>query len=46
MQEPEIWVTRVADFLDMGLDRGKMLEAVDPDLYRNRHAEQKDGVSA
>ena len=41
MQNPGAAVTCVADFLDMNLDRDKMLETVDPDLYRNRHQAEK-----
>ena len=37
MREPETWIARTADFLDMGLDRDLMLAAVDESLYRNRH---------
>ena len=46
MQDPEAAVTRVAAFLDMGLNRDKMLQAVDPDLYRNRLAAEKEAVSS
>ena len=46
LRDPGASVARVADFLDMNLDRGRMLEAVDPDLYRNRHAAQKGRVSS
>jgi len=36
MDDPEAWVSKTADFLDLGLDRNLMLAAVDQSLYRNR----------
>jgi len=36
MADPERWVSKTADFLDMELNRQGMLAAVDKSLYRNR----------
>lgn len=34
--EPQPWVRKIDEFLGGGLDTGKMLEVVDPSLYRQR----------
>lgn len=36
VEQPQKTITRVADFLDMDLDRERMHEVVEPELYRNR----------
>ncbi len=38
MAEPEPIVTQVAQFVGAGLDEGRMLAAIDKDLYRQRKA--------
>jgi hypothetical protein len=42
LADPEQQAARINEFLGGGLDERKMVEAVDPNLYRNRHS--ADGV--
>lgn len=36
LREPRVHIDRLADFLDAGLDRERMQQAVDPSMYRQR----------
>ena len=42
MGNPATWVSQTAAFLDMVLDEGRMLAAVDTSLYRNRSQQQEE----
>jgi hypothetical protein len=42
IQSPESAVRKLCEFLGRDLDRRKMAEVVDPDLYRNRTTDTKD----
>ncbi|MGV9141521.1 MAG: sulfotransferase [Promethearchaeota archaeon] len=41
IREPEEQVQKILDFLDLDLNKRKMVEVVDPDLYRNRAKKRK-----
>ncbi len=41
IREPEERVQKILDFLDLDLNKRKMVEVVDPDLYRNRAKKRK-----
>lgn len=41
IREPEEQVQRILDFLNLDLNKRKMVEVVDPDLYRNRAKRRK-----
>lgn len=42
MTDPEMAVTEIGDFFDDRIDKGSMLESIDPKLYRNRAVWQDD----
>ena len=41
IREPEERVQKILDFLNLDLNKRKMVEVVDPDLYRNRAKKRK-----